>query len=300
MHSGTWVIPEEVYSARVNGSCLCGAVKWSYDAAFTSMLHCHCSVCRKHHGTWYATFVSGPLTSFHWRGGTEQIASWRSSDRGRRSFCTSCGAKVPGVDHDRQQVFMPAGALEGELGIRPQMHLFVQFKAPAYVIADGLPQHAEYPQEWGAHGLASPARETRAGVTSGSCACGRVRFELEGAPLLMRHCHCGRCRHARGGAHATNIAWPLDAVKYTAGESLLVDFDLPGAQFFGTTFCSACGGFLPRRSPGRGVVVVPVGALDTDPGIFPSAHQFTASKAPWHEIHDGVPQFAEAPPRGAG
>ena len=56
---------------------------------------------------------------------------------------------------------------------------------------------------------------------------------------------------------------------------------------------------MPRRSRGRGVVVVPVGALDSDPQIHPLAHQFVASKAPWFEIRDGVPQFSDAAPRPA-
>jgi len=114
----------------------------------------------------------------------------------------------------------------------------------------------------------------------------------------MHHCHCGRCRHARGAAHATNVVYKLDALRYTRGENLLEDFDLPGAEFFGTSFCRHCGAAMPRRSEGRGVVVVPVGALDSDPQIHPLAHQFVASKAPWFEIHDGVPQFpgAAAPP----
>lgn len=128
------------------------------------------------------------------------------------------------------------------------------------------------------------------------CACGSVQFELEGRPLVMRHCHCGRCRHARGTAHATNIAYKLEALHYVTGEELLVDFDLPGAKFFGTSYCSHCGGAMPRRSPPRRWVVVPVGTVDSDPEIRPMAHQFVASKAPWFDITDGVPQYPEAPP----
>ena len=295
-HSGTWVIPKEVYSARVTGACLCGAVKWSYDAPFTTMLHCHCSVCRKHHGSLFATVVVGPLATFHWREGTEKIGTWQSSARERRAFCTVCGSKVPRVEHESKRVFMPAGALEGELGIRPQLHLFTGSKSPHYTIADGLPQHAEYPAEWGTQGLPTPVRETRAGSTSGSCACGHVRFELDGPPMLMRHCHCTRCRRARASAYATNLAWPLAALRYTAGESDVVDFALPGAQFFGVAHCSICGGALPRKSEGRGFVVVPVSSLDSDPGIHAHAHAFVSSKVPWYEIHDGLPQFGEAAP----
>jgi hypothetical protein len=297
MHTDTWVIPKDVYSARIEGRCVCGAVHWSYDAPLTTMLYCHCSMCRKHHGALFATVVAGPLTTFHWRGGTEKIGTWESSPQGRRSFCSLCGSKVPVVAQSSQMVFMPAGALEGELGIRPQMHIFVGSKPPWHMLTDSLPQHDAYPPEWGAHAFENAARNVRDGVVGGSCACGRVHFELEGRPMVMMHCHCSRCRRARGGAHATNLAWKLDAIRYTVGEEMLTVFDLPEAQFFGTTFCSHCGGFLPRRSTGRGFVVVPVGSLDSDPEMPALAHQFVASKAGWFDITDGVPQFADAAPR---
>ncbi len=153
MHTGTWVLPKETFSARIAGACLCGAVKWSYDAPLASMFHCHCSVCRKHHGTLFVTYVVAPLATFHWREGTEQISTWQSSPQERRAFCSACGSKVPRVEHDSQRVFMPAGALDGELGIRPQMHLFAGSKAPNYLIADGLPQHAEYPPDFDKRGF---------------------------------------------------------------------------------------------------------------------------------------------------
>lgn len=297
-HTDTWVMPPEGLSAaRILGSCLCGAVHWSYDAPFTTMLHCHCSVCRKHHGTLFATTVAGPLASFHWCRGTEKIGTWSSSPLETRSFCTVCGSKVPRVEHDSQQVFMPAGGLEGELGIRPQMRLFVGSRPAWQPITDSLPAHQAYPPDWQSTPIDTAPRPARDGVVAGSCACGRVRFELAGRPAVMMHCHCSRCRRARGTPHATNLAWSLDALRYVSGEDSITDFDLPGAQHFGTTFCSCCGGFVPRRSLGRGWVVVPVGTLDSDPEITARAHQFVAAKAPWYDITDGVPQYPEAAPR---
>jgi hypothetical protein len=290
-------MPKEDFTARMRGECLCGAVQWSYDAPFSTMFHCHCSVCRKHHGTLFATAVVGPLATFHWRSGTEKVGTWAPASREQRSFCTVCGSKVPRVQPDTQRVFMPAGSLEGELGIRPQFHMFVASRPAWHMLTDSLPRHDAYPPGWSASPVESPPRTGREGVVSGSCTCGRVRFELEGHPTVMMHCHCTRCRRARGTAHATNLAWKLGALRYTGGEELLTVFDLPGAQFFGTTFCAYCGGFLPRRSEGRGWAVVPVGSLDTDPEITAKAHQYVSSKAPWFEITDGVPQFPEAAPR---
>ena len=34
----------------IQGSCLCGTVRYEIGAPFTAMLSCHCSMCRKHHG----------------------------------------------------------------------------------------------------------------------------------------------------------------------------------------------------------------------------------------------------------
>ena len=42
---------------------------------------------------------------------------------------------------------------------------------------------------------------------------------------------------------------------------------------------------------------LPLGCLDTDPGVRPSLHVFVGSKAPWFEIADSLPRYGEAPPR---
>jgi hypothetical protein len=40
-------------------------------------------------------------------------------------------------------------------------------------------------------------------------------------------------------------------------------------------------------------VSIRLGSIDGDPGIRPQLHTFTASKAPWDEICDGLPQYPE-------
>ena len=41
----------------LNGSCLCGAVRYRVRAPFVRFSHCHCSRCRKAHGTAFSTFA---------------------------------------------------------------------------------------------------------------------------------------------------------------------------------------------------------------------------------------------------
>jgi hypothetical protein len=97
--------------------------------------------------------------------------------------------------------------------------------------------------------------------------------------------------------HGANMFYKLENFRWTRGESLVVDYQLPTAKRFGVAFCRTCGASIPRVSVERGVVVVPAGALDTDPGMRPMAHIFVGSKAPWFEITDSIPQFEELPPQ---
>jgi hypothetical protein len=43
-------------------------------------------------------------------------------------------------------VGIPAGTLDGDPGIRPQGHVFVEFKAPWFDITDSLPRFAREAQ----------------------------------------------------------------------------------------------------------------------------------------------------------
>jgi hypothetical protein len=276
-------------------TCLCAAVSFELAAPLTTMAHCHCSMCRKHHGTAFATFVAGPLDAFRWHSGEDRLESYRSSERGMRSFCRTCGAVGPLLMHEMGLAVFPAGNLVDDPGIRPQLHLFVASKAPWYSITDALPQHAGYPPEFGGGmGVERAAVQTAPGVIAGSCLCGEVAYEIDAA-LRMGHCHCSRCRRARSAAHSTNVVAAIDAFRWTRGRDLVSEYKVPDAQFFTAAFCRRCGGKAPRVSPERGFVVVPAGTLDSDPGMRPQAHIFVASRAPWFEITDDLPQYAQMP-----
>lgn len=280
----------------VNGSCLCGAVRYQQRGPFTHMAHCHCSICRKHHGAPFATYVASPLDGFRMLAGNDHLGRYDSSPRWYRPFCLTCGSVAPTLMPEHGLVVGPAGNLEGDLGVTPAMHMFVASKAPWYGITDRLPQHAANPPEGGMAASPRPAPDAPSpGCTAGSCVCGRVAFDYEGAPLRMLNCHCSRCRRARSAAHTTNIFVSLDKFRFRRGEELVKDFQLPGARYFGVAFCSLCGSDVPRKSLERQVAVVPAGSLDADPGVRASAHIFVGSKAGWFDITDDLPQFQEMP-----
>lgn len=282
---------------KMHGSCLCGTLQYDVEAPLTAMLNCHCSRCRKQHGAPFATFGTAPASALHWVSGEDQVVSHAASPGGARHFCRHCGSPAPSVMAAMDLAIIPVGTLEGDPGLRPEQHFFVGSKAAWHTISDALPQHERFPPEFGdMQGLPDPAPIASSPThIAGSCLCGEVRYELQN-PITMFQCHCTRCRKARGAAHGANLFCRLDDFRWTQGEERVVDYKLPEAKYYGVAFCNQCGASVPRASKERGIVVVPVSGLDTDPGMRPVAHIFVASKAPWFEITDAIQQFPEGPP----
>jgi len=278
------------------GSCLCGTLRYEVSGPFNGMVNCHCSMCRKHHGTAFATFVAAPYESFKWISGENDVVRYQSSEKGYRPFCRICGSVAPTLAPSMGLVIVPAGNLEGDLGVKPELHMFVGSKAPGTSIADSLPQHDAWPPAFGGDVIDRPAPEAKPDAVTGGCLCGEVAFEYTGTPVRMWSCHCSRCRRARSAAHGTNVFTKLEQFRYTRGEELVASYKVPDARFFTVSFCTRCGSSVPVVSLPRALAIIPLGALDCEPGMKPMAHVFTGSKAPWFDIADSTPQHVEAPP----
>jgi hypothetical protein len=127
----------------------------------------------------------------------------------------------------------------------------------------------------------------------GSCLCGALQFEVSGEPARFFHCHCSRCRKSTGTGHASNLFISNAELTWTGDMALMNTFKLPEAQRFARTFCTRCGGPLPREMGDSGQVFVPAGTLDDEPNITPQARIFQDSKASWSCTGDQVPCFAQ-------
>jgi len=278
-----------------NGSCLCGAIRYRLEGPFESMAHCHCSRCRTHHGSAFATFVAAPADGFHWLAGEDRLACYEAPGGMPRYFCPDCGAKLTRPQTGSAQTFVPAGNLD-ECSARPIAHIYAGSKACWYEIEDEVPRFDGPPPGYPDPGLAGAPRAATTGTIEGNCLCGAVGYEIVPPALFMVHCHCSRCRRARSAAHATNLFVDVAQFRWTRGEGRVRVFDLPGAERFGQNFCSDCGSAVPRHSRKIGRVVVPAGGLATDPGVRPALHIYVGSKASWDIISDALPQFEAAAP----
>jgi hypothetical protein len=142
----------------------------------------------------------------------------------------------------------------------------------------------------------------------GSCLCGGVRFEIDGALSPPSNCHCSMCRKQHGAAFRSRARVQRSDLRWVKGEDLVTFYESSPGTFRG--FCRVCGSPVvnkfdegSRSAAFRSAAVseygIALATLDDDPGVRPGSHIFVRDKAPWFEITDDLPQYAEfAPPRG--
>jgi hypothetical protein len=133
-------------------------------------------------------------------------------------------------------------------------------------------------------------------MLKGSCLCAGVTYEITGPLDEVRNCHCSMCRKAHGAAFRSRASVRSRDFRWTAGENLVTWYESsPGTQ---RGFCRRCGSsLLSRFEESPEICGLPLGCLDSDPGVKPAMHIHVGSKAPWFEITDSLPRYEEGPPR---
>ncbi len=121
------------------GSCLCGAVKFTLTGPLPPPDACHCSQCRKHSGHFFAS-TDVPRTALTIVG-ADSITWFRSSEKVRRGFCTTCGSSLFWDPIHKDWIGVAMGALETPTDTRLAIHIHVADKGDYYDIADGVPQN---------------------------------------------------------------------------------------------------------------------------------------------------------------
>jgi hypothetical protein len=129
-------------------------------------------------------------------------------------------------------------------------------------------------------------------MTIGSCLCGRIRFEVRSFASDIYKCHCSRCRKRFGGASSAAALTPEDDFIWLEGVDLKRSYK-PSSSAYATQFCSNCGSLAPIHIKDKKLYWIPVGLLETDPGIPLSSHVHVASKAPWEILDEHAQRLDE-------
>lgn len=131
----------------------------------------------------------------------------------------------------------------------------------------------------------------------GSCHCGAVRYESQGRVLRFVNCHCPDCRKTSGSAFGAVLVVEAAGFRLVEGDAMVVPYESSPGKY--RCFCKECGSHVFARLDSKPeMVLIRAGSLDDDPEVRPHAHIWVKAKAPWHEIHDDIPQYQEGfPPK---
>jgi hypothetical protein len=130
---------------------------------------------------------------------------------------------------------------------------------------------------------------------SAGCFCGKVHFEVSGAPVAMGYCHCESCRRWSASPVNAFAMWPLDHVRVVEGENLLGTFSKTPQAL--RKWCTVCGGHLFTAHPGLGLADVPASAVEGF-AFRPTLHvNYKEAVLP---IKDGLPKLSDIPAEMGG
>ncbi|MDE0588974.1 GFA family protein [Halocynthiibacter sp. C4] len=123
------------------GSCLCGAITFEISGALTAPDACHCTMCRKTSGHfWASTDIDKSALNIT---DASSLKWFQSSAKVRRGFCETCGSSLFWEPlNNSGKIAVAMGAIDHPTEIKLGMHIFTAEKGDYYDIKDGLPQNA--------------------------------------------------------------------------------------------------------------------------------------------------------------
>jgi hypothetical protein len=116
---------------------------------------------------------------------------------------------------------------------------------------------------------------------TGSCLCGAIRFQIEGEPKWIAHCHCADCRRATGAAVSTYVGSDRVNTSFLAG-TLKTYHSSKGVT---RSFCGDCGSpiaYEGERWPSE--IHFFVGLFDRAEDLVPQGHVYEAERLAWLHI----------------
>jgi hypothetical protein len=106
------------------GGCQCGAVRYALHEQPANPHICHCRMCQKAFGSFFAPLMSVSVASFEVTRG--ELAIFMSSDIGERGFCRACGTPLTIHDIDDATICVSIGSLDEPERVEPAMQYGIE------------------------------------------------------------------------------------------------------------------------------------------------------------------------------
>ena len=122
---------------RITGGCQCGAVRYALLAVPDHPHICHCRMCQKAFGSFFAPLVGLKRASFDVTRGS--LATFNSSDLAERGFCRDCGTPLTFHFIDSERISVAIGSLDRPQDFPPEEQCGVEGRLPYFAGLASLP-----------------------------------------------------------------------------------------------------------------------------------------------------------------
>jgi hypothetical protein len=124
-------------TATMTGGCQCGAVRYALSAEPTDGSICHCRMCQKASGNFFAPLTGVKVAELTWTRGEPAI--FKSSELVERGFCRDCGTPLSFRYLDRDRIMVMVGSLDEPARVAIEMQYGVETRLPAFEKLHTLP-----------------------------------------------------------------------------------------------------------------------------------------------------------------
>ena len=132
---------------------------------------------------------------------------------------------------------------------------------------------------------------------TGGCACGAMRDEIAGEPVVMLDCQCRQCQRDSGTGHQSHLTFVAAEVTLK-GEATQWQSVGDGGTVKRRAFCPTCGSHVYLTFPDMpDVFIVTPSSLDDPSRYKPQLVAWTAAGHTWDHLDPALPTFEAMPPR---
>ena len=121
----------------MTGGCQCGAVRYALMSEPTHASICHCRMCQKAFGNYFAPLTGVPVDDLVWTKG--RPGAFRSSQAAERGFCRDCGTPLTYRYLESDRITVSIGSLDEPERIRPEIQYGIESRLPAFESLHTLP-----------------------------------------------------------------------------------------------------------------------------------------------------------------
>ncbi|WNO09932.1 GFA family protein [Teredinibacter sp. KSP-S5-2] len=130
----------------IEGSCLCGAIKYQVELIPGKIFNCHCQFCRKAHGADYVTVALAKAKTLVISDDNNYLKEHLNNIGGYRAFCGNCGTRLMNYAPNKSiYLSVTLSTIDTPINLKPVAHVNTESKACWNEPYEGIPSFSQLP-----------------------------------------------------------------------------------------------------------------------------------------------------------